>query len=252
MNRPENSASKMGILFVHAADGNRLGPHRMYVEFADEFNRLGFSTFRFDLSGHGDSFGDTSNGDTEKDLADLKNAISFFVKMAPVENVIFFGISRGAYLCFNSAAKFQLPLSGLILLSLPVSSGKTALKKVNHALTDYIKKAFYPYNIRRLLTCRINFLQVLKTIVKPILSGRRFRQIQSGKLISRCNAILIYGQCDPICENSSRYYSQLLDKNRIPNELHIIENANHSFFHYQWKQQILDLCTAWLKKAKNQ
>ena len=247
---PENDANNAGILFVHAADGNRLGPHRMYVEFANEFNRLGFSTFRFDLSGHGDSFGDISNGNIEKDLADVKNAILFFIKTAKVEKVILFGISRGAYLCCNAAAKYKLPLSGLMLLSLPVSSGKTALKKINHILEDYIKRAFDPHNIRRLFTCRINFLQILKTIVKPILFGRIFPKMQTDTFTSRCHTIMIYGRCDPISESSSQYYSLIFEKNNVPCEIYNIENANHSFFHYQWKQQILDLCRSWLGKTQ--
>ena len=57
---PAGKNETTGIVFVHAADGNRLGPHRMFVEFARHFNSLGYPTFRFDLSGCGDSTGAVS------------------------------------------------------------------------------------------------------------------------------------------------------------------------------------------------
>lgn len=248
---PKNNANNTGILFVHAADGNRLGPHRMYVEFANEFNNLGFPTFRFDLLGHGDSFGDNINNDVEKDLADLKNAISFFIKTAPIEKIILLGISRGAYLCFSSAAKYKLPLSGLILLSIPVSNKKTVSGTMQQTLTDYLKKAASYRSFRRLLEGKINFSGVSETIIKASQFKKRFPQVQSGKFISRCHAMMIYGQCDHVGECSSQYYSLLFEKNNIPYEVYNIENANHSFFHYQWKQQILDLCLRWLRKTQN-
>ena len=33
---PDSREIKAGLIFVHAADGNRLGPHRMFVELAEE------------------------------------------------------------------------------------------------------------------------------------------------------------------------------------------------------------------------
>ena len=38
---PDRNAKRTGVLFVHAAGGNRLGPHRMFVELAQKLNKSG-------------------------------------------------------------------------------------------------------------------------------------------------------------------------------------------------------------------
>ena len=40
---PDGPAIKAGLIFVHAADGNRLGPHRMFVELAERLKNRGIA-----------------------------------------------------------------------------------------------------------------------------------------------------------------------------------------------------------------
>ena len=121
LSRPEDSARKPGVLFVHAAGGNRLGPHRMFVELSERFNGLGYSTFRFDFTGCGDSSGVESKDDIDAEAFDLENAVRYFVNAGQLEKVILLGISRGARVCFNAMACESLALAGMILLSTPVT-----------------------------------------------------------------------------------------------------------------------------------
>ena len=76
---PERPTANAGVIFVHAADGNRLGPHRMFVELAERLSGLGIISLRFDMRGCGDSEGKAARNDINPDIEDLLCAIEFFV-----------------------------------------------------------------------------------------------------------------------------------------------------------------------------
>ncbi|MHC4396872.1 MAG: hypothetical protein ACYS1A_14580 [Planctomycetota bacterium] len=56
----------------------------------------------------------------------------------------------------------------------------------------------------------------------------------------------IYGSKDPIAADSALYYSRICEKYKIPYRVAEIKNANHSFFHYRWKEQIMEMTKEWL------
>ena len=64
--------------------------------------------------------------------------------------------------------------------------------------------------------------------------------------------LLIYGRNDPMQKESISYYVSRCKENRVPCNCHIIDNANHSFFHYKWKEQIFDITRNWLISATGQ
>ena len=63
---------------------------------------------------------------------------------------------------------------------------------------------------------------------------------------------LIYGQNDPIATESKVHYEGILDSCGASYETVIIPQANHSFFHYMWKERILEMVEEWLNKTDMQ
>ncbi len=111
---PQEETQESGIVFVHAADGNRLGPHRLFVELAEKLNSSGYPTLRFDLSGCGDSTGTASRSDITAEVSDVVAAINFFMAEAHLESVILLGISRGARICLSAMTTRHLPLGAIV------------------------------------------------------------------------------------------------------------------------------------------
>jgi pimeloyl-ACP methyl ester carboxylesterase len=238
-----------GVIFVHAADGNRLGPHRMFVEFAEHFLKLDLATFRFDLTGCGDSSG-TPTDNIEKNIDDLLSAIKFFKIKYDLKNIILFGISRGAKICFSALQKYNIPITAAILLSMPASNSTTAAKSLAFRLKEYRYKFTDPAYFKKLITGKVNPVNILKTLNTAIKIKNRYSQSDIENFATTCPVLLIYGQNDPIAKKSSEYYHNLCIENKIKFNLHLIPNANHSFFHYKWKEQILNIIERWLKNLQ--
>jgi pimeloyl-ACP methyl ester carboxylesterase len=238
-------ATSIGILFVHAAGGNRLGPHRMFVELARRLNALGYSTFRFDLSGSGDSSG--ACGGIMDEAADVHEAVRFFRDISNVDTVVLLGISRGARVCYELTARHELPLAGMILLSIPVSTRAAALKTFHERLRVYWHKLRTSGTLRRLVSGKVYVLQVYKTLLHALGLASRFKPLAEVDLATRCPILFVYGGNDPIAGESRRHYGNVCQHNGLPHDCHIVTGANHSFFHYKWKEEIFAVSEKWLK-----
>jgi pimeloyl-ACP methyl ester carboxylesterase len=246
---PPEDPRQAGVVFVHAADGNRLGPHRMFVELAHELGSTGYPTLRFDLSGCGDSTGRASQGDIDTEVSDLLRAIEFFMTRANLKSVVLLGISRGAVLCHTAMARHKIPLSGMILLSTPVSSGSVAFKSFAMRLREYLWKLTDPKRLWKFLSGRANIRQIWRTLATALGTGQRYRRPRGSAVASRCPILLIYGGNDPTSRESSEYYTKMCRQTGLSCECHFIKGANHSFFHYRWKEQITSISRQWLERT---
>jgi len=249
---PPRRTNDVGIIFVHAADGNRLGPHRMFVEAANRLNVLGYPTLRFDLAGCGDSTGAASDNDITADVSDVISAVRFFVTEANLQGVVLFGISRGARVCYTAMVQHRLPLNGMILLSTPISSGRAALKSFGSRLSEYVCKLKDPEYLRKFLSGRASIAQIRQTLLTALRLRCRYTGTEKKAFTSKCAVLFIYGGYDPIAAESSRYYTGRCRENDVPYDCHVISGANHSFFHYKWKEEIFDVSRQWLERILKQ
>lgn len=241
---PDDQAIKAGMIFVHAADGNRLGPHRMFVELANKLKYCGIASLRFDMRGCGDSEGSPAGSDINSDIEDLLNAIGFFSSKYKLPKIFLFGISRGARVSISALAEHSLPVDGAVLLSTPLSGSKAAAKKFSSRLKEYLYKFRNPESIKKLLTGKANLKQIFKTLGFALNSQKRYRRNNDG-FITKSSLFFIYGSKDPIAGDSALYYSRICEKYKIPCRVAEIKNANHSFFHYRWKEQIINMTEKW-------
>lgn len=247
-NIPSENKKKIGVLFVHAASGNRFGPHRMFVEMSRLYAKMGYSTFRFDIRGCGDSTGQYHEYEIDPDVIDTLSAVRFFAEHANLEKVVLVGISKGARVCFTIMSRYQVPLAGMILLSTSVINNKSALSYSYEQLRTYRQKLFQLSSIKKILKGNINLKQIIKTLCWSIHISRK-QKTQSEKVInSKCPTLLIYGNKDPIFKASYEYYSHMCVEHEITHKCHIIQGANHSFYHYKWKEEIQKVSGEWLSQ----
>jgi hypothetical protein len=242
---PDELAIKAGVIFVHAADGNQLGPHRMFVELAAKLKDVGMASLRFDMRGCGDSEGEPAGSDISADIEDLQNATRYFASKYSPPKIFLFAISRGARVSISALARSDIPVSGACLLSTPFAGTKAAAKKFSSRLKEYLYKFTNPDSLKKLLSGKADLKQIAKTLVSAISSQKRYRSNNAG-FLTRCPLFFIYGSKDPIAADSAVHYRKICEKFNIPFAMTEIENANHSFFHYRWKDQIMEMVENWL------
>ena len=248
---PSKNRGENGMLFIHAAHGNRLGPHRMFVEMAQAYRRMGYPTFRFDLSGCGDSTGNPSSSDVTQDICDTINAIRYFLTTEKLKGVFLFAISKGSHIAFNTIGEDKLPVKGMILLSIPVSSPQAALQVFGNYSKEYTIKLLKLRYWLKLLKGGVNIKGVWRTLSNALQLGKRYSPLGDKQVVNRCPILFIYGGNDPIRNNSMTYYTRICTEKGLAYQSHIIEGANHSFFHYLWKEEILRISTEWLAKMRS-
>ena len=248
---PTVGMKDVGVLFVHARGGNKLGPHRMFVELEQKLNTIGFPTLRFDLAGCGDSTGDISKLGTDSEIKDILAVVDFFVSERGLNKVILLGISRGARMCFSTLAKNTFQAAGAVIISAPTSSALSATKSFSTRLKEYVLKFLDPYFLLKMLKGKVHFGQVIRTLAASFNSFGLYRRDYLGGFCTKCPLLFIYGQNDPIAKESQRYYSNFCQRYEVPHRIVEIQNANHSFFHYKWKEQIFKMVENWLMENIN-
>ena len=239
---------KAGVIFVHAASGNRLGPHRMFIEMGDEFYNMGYAAMRFDFAGCGDSTGDGPMQSIEDDSSDLAMVCEFFRQHEALEKIFLIGISRGGRLCFSAMKKYKIDLSGMVLLSASYLDNSIFVRLFANRIKQYFMKLIEPGGFQKLMSGAVNFKGILRTFAFCFQFKQKTESLESGSVFkTRCPLLFIYGENDPITNNSKNHYSEICKKNKIDHKCVLIENANHSFFHYKWKEQLLEICEKWIE-----
>lgn len=98
--RPRNTtvpAKRPAVVFVSAGLLPKSGPYRMYTEFSRSIACMGFTTFRFDLSGNGDSLGATTAESADRTtVEDTRTALDELQREYGLNKFILFGLCSGA------------------------------------------------------------------------------------------------------------------------------------------------------------
>jgi pimeloyl-ACP methyl ester carboxylesterase len=84
------------VLFSNVGLNHRVGPFRLYVELARSLASVGFTAFRFDLSGLGDSEPRRdARTELERAAVDTREAIEFVAKKKGIERFVLIGLCSG-------------------------------------------------------------------------------------------------------------------------------------------------------------
>jgi pimeloyl-ACP methyl ester carboxylesterase len=112
--------ARTAILFLNVGSNYHVGPHRMYVTLSRELAALGYSAFRFDVAGLGDSRPPPGKKEnvlySPKSILDVQQAMTFLTRAVDAERFVLFGICSGAYLAFHTTVADDR-VSGQILVN---------------------------------------------------------------------------------------------------------------------------------------
>lgn len=257
----------VGIIFLHGWAGHRPGPHDMLIKLARRLSADGYDCFRFDFRGKGYSQGDRKHTGNHSMMEDLEAVLLFVNKSLNNPSIVLTGICSGAKLAFYYARNGNLPITHVIDLSSPVLrqqevSSTLAINQVKNTTKQYINKFFNRETWQRLVNGEIHFSVVCRNISKPLsqlFAGKRKASNQNvnkeppknkpekkpfGKL--KGQMLLIHGEKDPSTVPALRQINQMLYNHQIPSEIHIVKDANHSFYSLAWEDEIISVIQNWL------
>jgi pimeloyl-ACP methyl ester carboxylesterase len=105
-----------GVLFWNAGLLPKVGPFRLFVDVARRLSELGFLSFRFDVSGKGDSKAEKEGQlERERTLVDIRCAMDFLSEERGIANFVLVGSCSGADEAFPLAVADKR-VGGLVLL----------------------------------------------------------------------------------------------------------------------------------------
>jgi hypothetical protein len=166
------------IVFLNAGLLPRTGPNRLYVRLARENARLGFSAFRFDQGGIGDSHPRT-DGLSLRDAAvrDAQEALDFLAAARGVSSFILVGLCSGADLAFRVSTIDRRVVGAVFIDGLPY---RTIRSRINHQLLR-VHRRFANGGWRKLLSSSGPILRNLNYLTGFIKGSRVAARNQSGR-----------------------------------------------------------------------
>jgi len=164
------SINNVGVLIAVGGPQYRVGSHRQFVLLARSLAAAGFSVFRFDYRGMGDSTGDLRQFDDVSD--DIAAAIDAFQDACPeVERIVLWGLcdAASASLIYWDVTQDKR-VAGVVLLN-PWVRSEASLAKT-HIKHYYRQRLLQAEFWKKLLTFRLGLGNSLKGLVRTWLRAR--------------------------------------------------------------------------------
>lgn len=140
------------VVLLTAGLVSQAGPFRMYVAISRYLVRQGYTTFRFDLSGVGEStIPNTASDISERVTDDIKDALDYVQNAFGAQSFVVGGLCSGADDA-HMAASTDDRVSGVILLD------GYAYKNRSHVIKGALQKALNPLRVARWLGRQVSAL----------------------------------------------------------------------------------------------
>jgi hypothetical protein len=167
---PSGEYNTTAVLFLNAGLLHRIGPNRLYVKMARNLADHGIISFRFDLSGIGDSKARIDNLPFEKSsIEEVQEAISYLMSVKNVTDIILIGLCSGADTAFRTSL-IDNRITGMIGINgyyIKYDLRQQLREKIGNSVQErYYRTRIFDYRSWiRFLSGKSNF-KVFKKIVK--------------------------------------------------------------------------------------
>jgi uncharacterized protein len=242
-----------GVLIVTAGPQYRVGSHRQFTLLARHLAEQAIPVMRFDYRGMGDSEGESRGFESIGD--DLQCAmLEFFSAVPQMKEVVIWGLCDGASAAALYASQDRR-VCGLILLNPSVRTAQGAARAtLKHwwrlLEPDFWRKliagAVEPGAAHALLRQLLGAASRRPASLQAPLPARLFEslsQFQGKILIVLSGADLTAREFSDL-QNSSAPWRCLANAPHVQ-QVHMA-GANHTFARRDWREQVEQLCAAWV------
>ncbi|MCM3031083.1 MULTISPECIES: alpha/beta hydrolase [unclassified Niallia] len=235
---PRNRANKNNhvILICHGLIGSRIGVDRLFVKSAAELVNNGYTVYRFDYAGCGESTGEYGKFGLSDLIAQTKTVIDYACRQEETDEIILLGHSLGGAVTLLQANRDDR-VSKLIQWAAVGNPYEDLAKIVGadevSALTETETIDFYGYP----------------------LSGYFFQSMKKYQPLQECTSfngdvLLLHGNGDSdiphdYLQEYKRNYEQRANGTA---EAFIIENGEHTFSCASHYEQLIEKTVQWLNK----
>jgi pimeloyl-ACP methyl ester carboxylesterase len=196
-----DAPSRAGVLVVPGFWRDRR--HPSMIRLAALLVALGYRTAVVDVRGHGDSEGTYGfNHNEHYDVAAVANEL---LHKHPLQSITLLGLSYGGAIAISAAARHDLPIASLLLIS-PVADFGMIVPRINPftihrhiALSQALKRPRFEWRMRR--STKLRALDDIRNVHVPVC----FIHVKNDWLIAHAHSIALY-------ENAKE-----------PKELHILD-----------------------------
>ncbi len=214
------------ILFIHGWTSER---ERSY-QYANGLAKLGYISFLFDMSGHGESEGNINTTTTKEFFDDVLGAYDYFVDIKGVDrkNINVIGSSFGSYL-------------GTLL-----TTERNVKSLVLRVPADYPNNFF---NKSKMETSGILYPSIIawRKLIKNSIDTFALRAISNFN----GDVLIIESERDEVVfhETIQNYINAIKDKNKLTHV--VIKNAPHSIKAGPFKDEVEKILADWFKNITN-
>ena len=164
--------------------------HRAMVALATQLNGLGYRAAILDPRGHGDSGG--TYGFNLHEHHDTAAVAEDLLRRLPIESITLIGLSYGGAVVISTAARHQLPIASLLLIS-PVADFRMIAPRINlltfhrHiALTQALRKPRFDWRLRR--SKKLRALDDIGAVHAPLC----LIHVKNDWLVSHAHSVALY------------------------------------------------------------
>ena len=213
---------------------NKIGPHRLYFQIAESLNKIGYTVFRTDLSGMGESDGDIEDISFLEHVADVQTIIhhalsSDFCKSARVHLL---GHCIGCCTMLKACFDYSKYVESLTLLSPFIPSPQSHMDMLGEE--NYYAIMNNGFGYRKGVYCCKSFVNAAYVLTE-VATNNMLRTLKSNIVFSQQDEFTVIN--DSI--NWARH---------IPLPYQIIVNANHNYIGPIVRTELLDCLIRLFKK----
>ncbi len=244
------------MLFIHGWSGDRTGPHRMFVKLARRLAKAGVLSLRIDLSGRGDSGGETATASIAAMTDAARSALAWLRATHPDAGpLLITAICSGCKVAISAAAA-ESDIAALALWSAEsmgsLRSAATGRRKTWSALRTYALKLTRRETWLKLLKGRIRTDMVKKAIIHHETRSAD-EAANEDRILHRFRSytgdlLFVFGGSDPDAPGSAAAYASFCTRHTLRHEVRTIAHAGHSFYSLDWEADVLACTEAFILK----
>jgi len=229
------------VLMLHGFTGHKIESHRLFVRAARRFADEGFVVFRFDFRGSGDSEGKFEDMTLSGELSDAVVALDLLMYLDEVDpsRIGVVGFSMGGCIAAMLAGRRRGDIKAVALWAAVSEDPPSTFERFLNPFREQILAGSSSFVEWAGYLIGRPFFEELPNI-RPTQEIRSF----DG------DVLIVHGTDDQTVpqDHAKRLYQILMQRKKGHVELHLIENASHTFIRREHETKLLDLTAEFFKR----